>query len=767
MSQLIEAMMPNIHRWQPQAARFISYHQAFSIIYLPGWIFMALIMRFAIFSSSSVLLILFFMIIAGLALSSWAIFLASFFKKAQLSGIIGAITSIILGIIAQIVSAHANAGTVAILSLLFPPMNFVFFIISVARFEKLAIPVNLVRSPPGGTSDLKPIVLWVFFLVQIPGYQLLGALLERYFFGTASKARVVSWQGEETTNSVTLSNFTKVYHPNFFFQYIAPRFGRREETVTAVNDLSLTVVKGQIMVLLGANGSGKSTVIESIAGLNQPTSGSININGYGGIGICPQKNVLWDELTVEEHVKVFNQLKSTGNRDTAGGIRELIKRCDMDRKIKAQAKTLSGGQKRKLQLALMLTGGSRICCIDEVSSGLDPLSRRKIWDILLAERSRITQIFTTHYLDEADLLADHIAILSKGTLRAEGTSVGLKAKLGTGYRVSVHHDLGSAPAPEIEGVTRSVSVDRTTYSTPNCAVTGRLIDELESKSIHNYQVSGPTIEDVFLQLAEEVALEEKSHGDLSLQSSTLDPGKLGEEVHSVELHTLPSSPTNEQGLRLITGKRIGFIRQTWVLFRKRATIVRRNYLPAIAAFLIPIIATGLVTIFVKGYSLGSCVPGDLSNTPDIDSLAGQQKLDLVLGPSSAFSTRDLELLAGLAGARTGKDTTSLLSSINFVDTLEEFDAFITANFSSVTPGGLFLGNATQASVFTYIGNEFDEGLYAPILVQSALDTLLTNITISTQFMPFAIPLSVSYQSPCVVTDVLIFPRSHSQGTRSN
>lgn len=743
MSQLIEAMMPNVPRWQPQVARLMAYHEAFSIIYLPGWVFMALIMRFAIFSASSVLLILFFMIIAGLALSSWAVFLASFFKKAQLSGIVGAIVSIILGIVAQVVSAHANAGTVAILSLLFPPMNFVFFVISVARFERLALPANLLGHPPGGTSNLKPIILWVFFILQIPGYLLLGALLERYFYGTASKARVVSWQDEGTANAVTVSNFTKVYHTNFFHRRIAPLFGCRKENVTAVNDLSLTVIKGQIMVLLGANGSGKSTVLESIAGLNQPTGGSININGYGGIGICPQKNVLWDELTVEEHVRIFNRLKSIGRRDTKEETWELIKRCDMDRKLKALVKTLSGGQKRKLQLALMLTGGSRICCIDEVSSGLDPLSRRKIWDILLAERSRITQIFTTHYLDEADLLADHIAILSKGTLKAKGTSVALKTKMGTGYRVTVHHELGSEAAPDIQGVSRAVSVDRTTYSTPDCASVGRLIDELESRNIHNYQVAGPTIEDVFLQLAEEVALEDQGNGDLSAHSSSVGPGKLGEEVHTVELQTLPSSPTNEQGLALLTGKPIGSIRQAWVLLLKRVTIVQRNYLPSIAAFFIPIVAAGLVTIFVKGYSLGTCVPGDLSNAPDVNSLSGEKTLNLVFGPTSAFSTKDLGLLAALVGVHSASDVTSLLSSVNFVETLEEFNDFITANFSDVTPGGLFLGNATQPPVFTYIGNKFTEGLYAPILVQSALNTLLTNITINTQFMPFAIPLSVS------------------------
>jgi ABC-type multidrug transport system ATPase subunit len=163
--------------------------------------------------------------------------------------------------------------------------------------------------------------------------------------------------------------------------------------------------------------------------MNKLTSGSIEIDGRGGLGIAPQKNVIWDDLTVEEHIRIFNHLKAPNARADAKQIEELIRSIDLYPKRKAFAKTLSGGQKRKLQLGLMLTGGSAVCCVDEVSSGIDPLSRRKLWDIILAERGRRTMILTTHFLDEADLLADHIAILSKGTLRAEGSSVELKDKM--------------------------------------------------------------------------------------------------------------------------------------------------------------------------------------------------------------------------------------------------------------------------------------------------------------------------------------------------
>jgi ABC-type multidrug transport system ATPase subunit len=105
---------------------------------------------------------------------------------------------------------------------------------------------------------------------------------------------------------------------------------------------------------LGANGSGKSTTLDAIAGMNTVTSGTITVNGTGGLGIAPQKNVLWDELTVEEHIRIFNQLKSTSHRDNKEAIKALVKAVDLDRKIGAKSKTLSGGQKRKLQLGMMV-----------------------------------------------------------------------------------------------------------------------------------------------------------------------------------------------------------------------------------------------------------------------------------------------------------------------------------------------------------------------------------------------------------------------------
>ena len=391
MSQLIEAMMPNLRRWEPQAARLLSYHLAFDLIYAPGWILMGVVLGVGVFQKTSMAIVIIYHLLAGLSLASFSIFGASFFKKAQLSGITLALATLLFGVLAQVVGIQ-DSSTVGILSFLFVPCNYVFFMIFMARYERQDLATDLVRGAPKSPWQLPGIALWVFLIVQIFVYPLLGALVERYLYGTASKGRSVVGKSLEHKNSadekstasfdaVQLQNFTKHYRPNWFRRKFAGITKTPKATVVAVNDLTLNASRGQLIILLGANGSGKSTTLDAIAGLNTVTSGTITVDGTGGLGIAPQKNVLWDELTVEEHVRIFNRLKSTGPCDSKDVLHTLIKRIDLDRKIGARAKTLSGGQKRKLQLGMMFTGGSAVCCVDEVSSGLDPISRRKIWDI--------------------------------------------------------------------------------------------------------------------------------------------------------------------------------------------------------------------------------------------------------------------------------------------------------------------------------------------------------------------------------------------------
>jgi ATP-binding cassette subfamily A (ABC1) protein 3 len=204
------------------------------------------------------------------------------------------------------------------------------------------------------------------------------------------------------------------------------------------------------------------------------------------------------ELTVREHVKIFSDLKCLAAVNDEV-VNSLVKGVDLSGKLPAKAKTLSGGQKRKLQLAMMFAGGSTVCCVDEVSTGLDPISRRRIWEILLAERSRRTIIMTTHFLDEADYLADDIAIMYKGALRASGTSASLKHAHGNGYTVKLPYQT-DVEVKTSEPVEKEQSRLLTVYRVPTGVAAAELVEQLECNGLRDYQLSGPTMEELFMKI---------------------------------------------------------------------------------------------------------------------------------------------------------------------------------------------------------------------------------------------------------------------------
>lgn len=335
---------------------------------------------------------------------------------------------------------------------------------------------------------------------------------------------------------------------------------------------------------------------------------------------------------------IFNRLKNITNSDSKAQIRDLVKACDLDKKLNEKSKTLSGGQKRKLQLAMMFTGGSRVCCVDEVSSGLDPLSRRKIWDILLAERGARTFLFTTHALDEADVLSDQIAVLSRGNLKAAGSAVELKHRFGGGYRVHIHKSSKFVTPPEFDHIRCSVFYDQTIFQLQDSAEAAQFIGGLEKQGVRDYEMNGPTIEDVFLRLAEEG----KEHSS-EQQALVLDVETRTEvpKRESLLFHSSSESKTENEASYLLRGKGSTLVRQTWILFRKRIRILSRNYLPYWAAILVPILAAALVTLFLTGFDGLTCSPGELANNPRVVSLASLDffwGLMVPVGPSSQFTS---------------------------------------------------------------------------------------------------------------------------------
>ncbi|CAL1591240.1 unnamed protein product [Knipowitschia caucasica] len=215
----------------------------------------------------------------------------------------------------------------------------------------------------------------------------------------------------------------------------------------AVDGLSVDFYENQITSFLGHNGAGKTTTMSILTGLFPPTSGTALINGYDihsdmdtirkYLGMCPQHNVLFSELTVEEHIYFYARLKGRSKDEVKEEMEQMIKDVGLLHKRKERAKNLSGGMQRKLSVAIAFVGGSKIVILDEPTAGVDPYARRGIWELLLKYKKDRTIILSTHHMDEADILGDRIAIISHGKMRCCGSSLFLKKRFGSGYYLTL------------------------------------------------------------------------------------------------------------------------------------------------------------------------------------------------------------------------------------------------------------------------------------------------------------------------------------------
>ncbi|KAG1680701.1 ATP-binding cassette sub-family A member 1 [Nymphon striatum] len=286
---------------------------------------------------------------------------------------------------------------------------------------------------PGIYGVPKP---WYFFLQKT------------YWFGKdISKADRIKLDEENTFDLQENSkDFEKEPHHlplGVCIENLKKKYGNK----VAVDNLSLRFYEGQITSFLGHNGAGKTTTISILTGLFPPTSGTAKIYQLDirkdidsircSLGMCPQHNVLFHELTVMEHLMFYAQLKGLDKQKVLKESEQMIIDLGLPHKRNELSKNLSGGMQRKLSVAIAFVGGSRTVILDEPTAGVDPYSRRSIWELLLKYKKGRTIILTTHHMDEADLLGDRIAIISQGKLRCCGSSLFLKSQFGDGFYLTL------------------------------------------------------------------------------------------------------------------------------------------------------------------------------------------------------------------------------------------------------------------------------------------------------------------------------------------
>uniref|UniRef100_A0AAY5L176 ABC transporter domain-containing protein n=1 Tax=Esox lucius TaxID=8010 RepID=A0AAY5L176_ESOLU len=391
----------------------------------------------------------------------------------------------------------------------------------------------------------------------------------------------------------------------------------------AVNHLNLKFYEGQITSFLGHNGAGKTTTLSILTGLFPPTAGTVYIKGMDirydmdtirkTLGVCPQHNVLFDILTVEEHVWFYGRLKGLSSEEVKKELDVLLQDVGLLHKRHEQTKNLSGGMQRKLSVAIAFVGGSKVVILDEPTAGVDPYSRRGIWDLLLKYRKDRTIILSTHYMGEADLLGDRIAIISQGKLCCCGSPLFLKARLGTGYYLTVVKKEGlegrtpaSASATKLPAVAK-VILQR--YLAALLALAqrhvpgARLVEDVGREAVIN--LPHKSAEDSSLA----VFLNELDHrkADLGITSYGLSDTTL-EEVRSGHTHTHLLSGEGHGGVPLtgwgLTWQQLRalFIKRWLYAIRSRRGLFAQIVLPAVFV-LIALLFSLIVPPFGKYPSL--------------------------------------------------------------------------------------------------------------------------------------------------------------------
>ncbi|KAM9343222.1 glucosylceramide transporter ABCA12 isoform 2-T2 [Pholidichthys leucotaenia] len=426
----------------------------------------------------------------------------------------------------------------------------------------------------------------------------------------------------------------------------------------AIDNLNVSFYEGHVTSLLGHNGAGKTTAMSLLTGLFPPTSGSIEVYGRDmqtfidsvrkDLGVCMQYDVLFDHLTAKEHLLLYGQLKAPhwSQRELQVQVRTILQDTGMYADRHKRVGTLSGGMKRKLSISIAFIGGSRLVVLDEPTTGVDPCSRRSIWDIVIQNKKNRTIIMSTHHLDEAEVLSDRIAFLERGGLKCCGSPFYLKDRLGQGYKLTINRKIQAseqidsselkafiqAHVPEArlkEAQGSDLVYSLPAFSSSNASTYRSLLTALDSNledlQLGGYGISDTTLEEVFLQLTHETTQDGAKDGVQTVSENVSDTTSLdsfssdGSDQTSDFGHKIKfTSSTTVGGMALAW-------QQMWAILIKRFHHSRRDWKGLIAQILLPV-------LFVFFAMAMSSIRNDVQHYPELELSPALYNL----GPSNSF-----------------------------------------------------------------------------------------------------------------------------------
>ncbi|KAI2660814.1 Glucosylceramide transporter ABCA12 [Labeo rohita] len=560
----------------------------------------------------------------GFSVLAISFLVSSFFDKTNIAGLSGSLIYVICFfpfIVLIHLEDNLSFSMKSALSL-FSPTCFSYASQYISRYEKQEEGIqwsNMYISPLAGDTSSFGWLCWLLLIDSVV-YFIIGIYIRKVFPGkygigvpwyfpvtrsfwkdmfTCCKGSKVGNREEDFSGlpvGVSLYGLTKTY-------------GNRH----AVDNLNLSFYEGHVTSLLGHNGAGKTTTMSLLTGLFAPTNGTIEVYGMDmetsiddvrkEMGVCMQYDVLFDHLTTKEHLLLYAQIKAPHwtKHEVNEQVRRILKETDMYAHRHKRVGTLSGGMKRKLSISIAFIGGSRLVVLDEPTTGVDPCSRRSIWDIVLQHKQERTIILSTHHLDEAEVLSDRIAFLERGGLKCCGSPFYLKDKLAKGYNLTLTKKVQTPDsnekfsieelrafiqsylpdAQQKEGEVGDLVYSLPPYTPQNAAAYQSLLtgldQNLDSLQLGCYGISDTTLEEVFLQLTRD-DMEPKESETWSVSESViandmfasrdsipddLNSAYLGEKASLTGTSTVRGVALTVQRVMAMLLKRVHHSRKDW------------------------------------------------------------------------------------------------------------------------------------------------------------------------------------------------------------
>ncbi|XP_062036907.1 ATP-binding cassette sub-family A member 17-like [Lepus europaeus] len=627
--------MMGLDNWLHWVAWFIMFFISVCIaVFVMTILFCIEVNGVAVFTSSDPILIFVFLMCFAIATIFFAFMVSTFFQRAHVGTAVGGIFFFLtyLPYLYLTFNYQQRSRLQKILFCLLSNVAMALGVrfISVLEAEGLGVQWKDVGSVRGEfnfthvllmlllDSSLYCLVAWYVEAV-FPGK--FGTPKPWYFF--AMKRLAVGVPEKSVTGKVLQEEPTDLMKGIEIQQLYKVFYKGRSEHI-AVKGLTMNLYRGQITVLLGHNGAGKTMTCWMLTGLIPCSGGQAYINGYEisqdiaqirkSMGWCPQHDILFDNFTVAEHLSFYAQLKGLSPHKCPEEVKQMLHLLSLEDKRDSRCRFLSGGMKRKLSIGIALIAGSKVLILDEPTSGMDAISRRAVWDLLQQQKSERTILLTTHFMDEADLLGDRIAIMAKGELQCCGSPMFLKQKYGAGYYITllkkphcntetlshlIYHHIPNA-------VLESSAGEEVIFILPKESVHRfeSLFNDLELQQaelgIASFGASVTTMEDVFIRVC---TLADSSANLPSSKRSSLRPHPLVSRVpvdRIKHIHSRIYSIHSGLPIRLNTGFHL-LCQQFYAMLLKKAIYSWRNWMLMLSMqILVPLVVI-MLSLFLFSF----------------------------------------------------------------------------------------------------------------------------------------------------------------------